>query len=288
MSETPLVSVLMTAYNREKYIAEAIESVLASTYTNFELIVVDDCSKDNTVAIAKVYEAQDNRIKVYINEKNLGDYPNRNKAASYARGKYLKYLDSDDTVFAWGIEYCVTEMEKFPEASIGMLYLRNRSLIDSFIMSSEEVIRNHFFTGSILSIGPSGSIFKRDSFELNKGFDTRFGVATDNFFNIQMAAKTPVVLLPKVFFDYRVHEGQENNNEKGYLVNNYLYNKELYENVHLPLTTKEILFLKKKLQKRHLVNLIKFILKKKDFGAVVENIKATKFKWWYAFKYIFY
>ena len=54
--EQPLVSVLMTAYNREKYIAEAIESVLASTCKNFELIIVDDCSADNTVAIARGYE----------------------------------------------------------------------------------------------------------------------------------------------------------------------------------------------------------------------------------------
>jgi glycosyltransferase involved in cell wall biosynthesis len=52
-NNSPLVSVLMTAYNREKYIAEAIESVLASTFTNFELIIVDDCSADQTVSIAR-------------------------------------------------------------------------------------------------------------------------------------------------------------------------------------------------------------------------------------------
>ncbi len=72
----PLVSVLMTVYNREKYIAEAIESVLASSYTNFELIIVDDGSKDHSVEIAQKYEAQDHRIKVYVNEQNLGDYSN--------------------------------------------------------------------------------------------------------------------------------------------------------------------------------------------------------------------
>lgn len=69
IKKQPLLSVLMTAFNREKYIAEAIESVLASTYTNFELIIVDDCSKDNTVNIAKSYEQKDQRVKVYINEK---------------------------------------------------------------------------------------------------------------------------------------------------------------------------------------------------------------------------
>ena len=74
--EAPLVSVLMTAYNRQQFIAEAIESVLASTYINFELIIVDDCSKDDTVLIAKTYEKLDARIQVHINEQNLGDYGN--------------------------------------------------------------------------------------------------------------------------------------------------------------------------------------------------------------------
>lgn len=73
-----IVSVLMTSYNREKYVAEAIESVIAQTFTEWELIIVDDQSKDATVSIAKDYAKKDSRIKVYINNHNLGDYPNRN------------------------------------------------------------------------------------------------------------------------------------------------------------------------------------------------------------------
>ena len=68
MPISPIVSVLMTAYNREKYIAAAIESVLASTLTDFELIIVDDGSRDRTVEIAKTYAAKDTRIKLYVNE----------------------------------------------------------------------------------------------------------------------------------------------------------------------------------------------------------------------------
>lgn len=63
MPETPMVSVLMTAYNREKYISEAIESVLESSYNDFELVIVDDCSSDKTVEIAKQFEAKDNRVR---------------------------------------------------------------------------------------------------------------------------------------------------------------------------------------------------------------------------------
>jgi len=91
-----LVSILMTAYNREEYIGEAIESVLKNAYQNFELIIVDDGSKDQTVAIANAYANNDSRIKVFVNEKNIGDYPNRNKAASHATGEFMMYVDSDD------------------------------------------------------------------------------------------------------------------------------------------------------------------------------------------------
>src|SRR5918993_1638629 len=116
----PLVSVLMTAYNREKYIGEAIESVLSSTYTNFELIITDDCSNDRTVPIAKEYADKDGRVKVFVNEKNLGDYKNRNQAASYARGKYIKYLDSDDMMYPYTLQIMVGFMEQFPDAGFGL------------------------------------------------------------------------------------------------------------------------------------------------------------------------
>jgi glycosyltransferase involved in cell wall biosynthesis len=93
------------------YIAEAIDSVINSNYQNWELIIVDDCSKDRTVEIARKYEKQDDRIKVYVNKTNLGDYPNRNRAASYAKGKYLKYVDADDLIYPHGLEVMVRALE---------------------------------------------------------------------------------------------------------------------------------------------------------------------------------
>jgi len=70
---TPSVSILTTVYNRDKYLAACIDSVLASSYHNWELIIVDDLSSDASVAIARAYEQKDARIKVYVNEINLGD-----------------------------------------------------------------------------------------------------------------------------------------------------------------------------------------------------------------------
>jgi glycosyltransferase involved in cell wall biosynthesis len=273
----PLVSVLMTAYNREKYIAEAMESVMASTYSNWELIVVDDRSRDNTVAIAREFEKKDSRIKVYVNERNLGDYPNRNKAASYARGKYLKFLDSDDMINADGLEYCVREMEKYPNAAIGMVTYKKVAGNKSFAVSSAEVIRNHFFKQASLGIGPTGSIITREYFERNNGFDTRFKVASDNYFNIRLAMLGDVVFLPYRFFYYREHEGQEIHNSVGYLTHNFLYNKELYENNKLPVTDAELEFLKRKLHKRHSVNLTRYLLKTGNLKQVISVMRDTNY-----------
>ena len=115
---TPLVSVLMTVYNREKYLAEAIESVLAQRFRDFELIIVDDGSTDRSLEIARRY-ASEPQVRVYLNEKNLSDYPNRNRAAALARGRYLKYLDSDDLMYNHCLEVMTQQMERFPEAGIG-------------------------------------------------------------------------------------------------------------------------------------------------------------------------
>ncbi len=276
MQET-LVSVLMTSYNREKYIAEAIESVLSSSYKNFELIIVDDGSTDTTLAIAKKYEAEDPRIKVYQNEKNLGDYQNRNKAAAYASGKYLKYLDSDDTIYDFGLAYCVAEMEKYPDADLGMYYQYEMDDKTSDCWSSEKIVKEHFFVRQYLSMGPTGTIIKRERFLQTGGFDVRFGVASDMFFNIRMASVSPIVLLPKLFVYYRVHEEQENKNQKGYLKYSYLYFKELLEKVQLPLTAKEIKYLYRKMKKRHSINLTKYYWRTKDLKSVKEIMKETNF-----------
>jgi len=274
----PLVSVLMTAYNRENYIAEAIESVLASTYTNFELIIVDDISKDRTVEIAREYERKDSRVKVYVNEKNLGDYPNRNKAASYANGIYLKYLDSDDKIFDFGLEYCVDEMERHPEADLGMVVYYDMGTADSFCWPPEKIVHDHFFDRQYLNIGPSGTIFRTEKFRAAGGFNTSFGVASDAYFNITIAASSPIVLLPKPFFYYRVHSGQEHRNTKGYIKYGYLYFKELLEKVNLPLSEDEIAFLHKKMEKRHAITLTHYAFSTRDWSGTKRLLKETNFK----------
>lgn len=91
-----LVSIITPLYNSEKYIEETIQSVINQTYNNWEMIIVDDCSKDNGIKIVERYQKLDKRIKLYKNEKNLGGAGTRNIAIEKAKGKYIAFLDSDD------------------------------------------------------------------------------------------------------------------------------------------------------------------------------------------------
>ena len=91
-----LVSIITPNYNCGRFIAQTIESVLAQTYTIWEMIIVDDCSTDDSVKIAQSYAAKDSRIKVIQNEKNSGAAISRNKAIEMAQGEFIAFLDSDD------------------------------------------------------------------------------------------------------------------------------------------------------------------------------------------------
>lgn len=105
----PLVTVSMPAFNSERYIAEAIESILAQTYTNFELIIVDDGSTDRTREIVERYN--DPRIIKIFSDHNRGLITTRNLIASIAKGKYLALLDADDRAFPGRLELQVGFLE---------------------------------------------------------------------------------------------------------------------------------------------------------------------------------
>ena len=208
----------MTCYNREKYIAEAIQSVLASSYINFELIIVDDCSTDNTVSIAKEFEARDNRIKLFINNKNLGDYPNRNKAASYAKGKYLKYVDSDDTIYPTGLEIMVRSMEEFPAAGFGLCSLKPDSKMPfPFLLSPKEAYDYHFFGPGLFSKGPLMAIFLRTAFEQMGDFKEQRMISDTDMWH-RMGLQYPVVLMGEDIVWQRRHAEQELSDQQDYIV----------------------------------------------------------------------
>lgn len=123
-----LVSIIMPSWNTARFIGESIQSVLAQTYTNWELLIVDDCSTDNTDEIVQPF-LSDERIKYFKNEKNSGAAVSRNKALREAKGKWIAFLDSDDLWLPEKLErqiafmtandykFSYTEYEKIDEES---------------------------------------------------------------------------------------------------------------------------------------------------------------------------
>lgn len=105
------VSIIMPSYNTAKYISETINSVLAQTYCNWELIIVDDCSTDNTDEIVAPFLA-DKRIKYIKNDKNSGAAVSRNRALREAEGRWIAFLDSDDLWLPEKLEKQIAFMEK--------------------------------------------------------------------------------------------------------------------------------------------------------------------------------
>ena len=96
MDKSPLVSVIMPAYNAERFVEEAINSVISQTLTDWELLVIDDCSTDDTQRIVAEFAEKDSRIQFLVNEANMGVAETRNKGLALCRGQYIALLDSDD------------------------------------------------------------------------------------------------------------------------------------------------------------------------------------------------
>lgn len=136
----PLVSVIMPAYNGEKFIQEAVDSILNQTYQNLELIIVEDASTDRTREILETI--YDPRIRIFYNEKNRGISYSSNLATKYSKGKYIALLDDDDVATLNRLELQVDYMEKHLEIDV----LGGRSLRinenGDFISYLHEPIRN--------------------------------------------------------------------------------------------------------------------------------------------------
>lgn len=117
MSEpAPRISVLMPVYNADSYLRDAIDSVLGQSFTDLELILVDDGSTDDSSKIINQYE--DPRIRKYSNEVNLGIVPTRNKCVSLAMGEYVALLDADDISFPHRLEHQFSFLENHPNVGV--------------------------------------------------------------------------------------------------------------------------------------------------------------------------
>lgn len=148
MANNPLVSVVMPAYNAEKFIDQAILSILDQTYKNFEFIIIDDGSKDSTLEVIKKYK--DSRIVLLRNQNNVGVIRSLNKGIARARGKYIVRMDADDWSYPERIEKQITLMQKYPNLVVSgsNIEICDENLIVKFVRKynqSDSKIRSRMF-----------------------------------------------------------------------------------------------------------------------------------------------
>lgn len=118
IDNNPLVSVIIPCYNTEKYIEQAVRSIMTQTYKNLEIIITDDCSKDSSYSILERLAAEDSRIKLFRNEQNMKIVKTLNFMIDQAHGKYIARMDADDISLPNRIEKQVSFLEENPDYGI--------------------------------------------------------------------------------------------------------------------------------------------------------------------------
>lgn len=235
----PLVSVLMTAYNAEKYIALAIQSILDQTYKNFEFIIVEDCSKDNTWEIIKDYAEKDKRIIAIRNEVNLNAGGSSNKGLKMCKGKYIVRMDADDWSFPYRIEKQVDFMEKHEKlvCSGGSIILCNENLEE--IGKRKYPLEHNAILKNILRFNPiphPASIWRTDEIQKTHGYPTKLGVSEDYCLVLEVSQYGELGNIEDELIKYRIHKKSESNNKmrKQQLTTVYLSYKAQFEYKYKP------------------------------------------------------
>ena len=118
MASTPKVSICIPTFNGAGYIREVIDSVLQQEYQDFEIVIVDNCSTDQTAAVVKEFSSRYENIRFFRNEENIGLAGNLNRCLEYARGEYIKYLCVDDLLLPGCLEQMAAALDEHPTVSL--------------------------------------------------------------------------------------------------------------------------------------------------------------------------
>ncbi len=211
-----MISIIMPVYNGEKYINQAIDSILKQTYKNFELIIVDDGSKDNTAAIIKSYK--DDRIK-YIQQENSGPGAARNRAMSVAKGKYFAFCDADDVYVENKLELQCEILDNRADISVvfGDYYVTDSQFNITRIAKPEYYSDNrhnmlaYMLFRNIISFPPS-IMFRRECYEEGFRYDEKLRINEDYILLLGLLEKYNFYYLPEILQYYRRHSDNLTNN----------------------------------------------------------------------------
>lgn len=153
MKSAPLVTVIMPAYNAERFLEEAVRSVLKQTFTDWELLILEDCATDGTFALAEKLAAEDDRITLLKNEKNMGVARTRNRGFELARGKYVALLDSDDIWHPEKLERQIARLEEtggdFSYTSYAIVDVEGKKCKADFLVPGEVTYKDQLTRNAI-------------------------------------------------------------------------------------------------------------------------------------------
>lgn len=204
----PLVSVILTCYNQEAYLAETLDSVLRQTYANWECIVMNDGSNDHSEDIAKQYVDKDSRFK-YIYQDNQGVVSARNNAIRQSKGEYILPLDGDDLISPDYLSLAADVLDRYQDVILvhcGVL---------KFGDENGEKIMPEMSKRNLLRIGccVSSSLYRRSSYDMVGGYkeEMKEGWEDWEFFISLMESGGKAFKLQKPLFFYRVSSGSRNN-----------------------------------------------------------------------------
>ncbi len=219
MDETKLVSVVTATYNMGKYLPFAIESALNQTYSNIEVIVIDDGSNDNTGKIMEPYK-KDPRVR-YIYQKNQGQAKAKNRGIRESRGAFVAFLDADDV---WKPDKLEKQLNLFAQSEkIGVVYSdveyidENGNIIqqEPYKQYHSGKVTNQLFIDNFVNF--SSAVVRKECFDQFGGFDETLPMSIDWDLWLRISTKYEFAFLNEKAFYYRIWPGQMSHNyEKRY------------------------------------------------------------------------
>lgn len=227
-----MVSIIVACYNQGKYISETLDSVIQQTYTDFECIVINDGSNDNTEEIVQAYKINDKRIK-YIYQENQGVCVARNRAINEADGEYILCLDADDKISNNYLKLCVNELDNDNSLTLvtcNYQYFGNSNKVVYVEDYSIEKLMGH-------NLFINCSMFRRKDFDAVNGFNLNMkdGLEDWDFWLSILKTNGKVKCLNGVHFFYRIKKKSRNNTTA--LTKYSLLRKQIWEN-HIELYSK--------------------------------------------------
>lgn len=218
MDKSPGVSVCIPVYNRPDFVCDAIESVLSQTYADFEIIVTDNCSTDNTPDVVKRYAGNDARIRYHKNKSNLGVCSNLNQGLLLAKGKYIKFLLSDDKLAPRCLEAFVEVMEKYPTVSLVTSYTQafggSNNIRDASYFPGTGLLDGKIYQTDLLINGnwpgsPSSVMFRREDLHIGLFHHIWKYWVGDLDISIRLLGVGDAYVAPEILSYLRIHNQQE-------------------------------------------------------------------------------